>query len=348
MKNILPILFVCLMAFSFACHHPVQYELVPTGSHLMADTVCEFPYYIEGIAFIKNNYLFMIDKYNAGRIRFYNTRTGKMDSIQAGIIIDRKTGQPKYFSMNDSTKYPDVFLQQLPLSFYQYDMRSYYTYTFENNKVKLSRQSFKYKRINRAEPISENKYLSTGHYNTGLFGLYDKGTKLMDYYGHYPQSVADPFDQNWRERELQTPQENFAFSDTHSKVVYASDKFAYLSCYHYTGSKLKFRWEKYIVLQSATKAVNANSESDKSVARGRFSDVAVAGDYIYAGYSQINIPDTTHSILVYDMRGNHVTTYHIDSPISSIIVDAEGGALYGISRKVEWEPVIVRFRFDKI
>jgi len=354
MKNIFPILLVFLMVFSFACHHPLQNENIPPSRHLIADTVCEYPYYFQGSVMMKNSYIFMIDQFNAGGIRFYNTQTGKMDTIQAGIIIDKKTGQPMYFSMNDSTKYPDTFIQQLPLSFYQSDMRSYFTYSFENNKVKLNRQNFrlKGKRINRVEQLNENKYVTLGFFRDGLLGLYDKESKLMDYYGKYPVSVAVPRERDAMESIVISFQGNIAYSDIHSKVVYASSSFAYLSCYRFTGKKLKLQWEKHIVPPPETKIVDDFLEIDKTVTHGGFSDVAVAGDYIFATYTQKNItdsiPDTTHSILVYDMTGNHVAIYHIDSSISNIVVDINEGALYGFSRDVEWEPVMVRFQFDKI
>ena len=353
MKSKLFILAVWLMAYSFACQHPVQNEIIPVSRCLIADTVCDYPYYFQGSMFIKNSHIFMVDQFNAGDICIYHIHTGQMDHIQAGIMYDIQTGQPKYFSMNDSTKYPDAFLQQLPLSFYQSDMSSYFTYTVENNQVKLNRQSFRLrgKRINRVKQLNETKYVTLGLFRKGLLGLCDKELKLMKYYGHYPVSVPVPFDRNEMEKIVQSFQGNIACSDDYSKVVYASSGFAYLSCYHFTGSKLKFQWEKHIVPPPATKIVDGFLESNKNVTQGGFSDVTVAGDYIFAGYTQSKItdaiPDTTHSILVYDMSGIHLATYHIDSSISSIVVDTEEGVLYGISREVKWEPVIVRFHLDK-
>jgi hypothetical protein len=328
--------------------------MIPEGYHLNADTICDYPFYFQGSVIMKNSPILMVDQFNAGGIRFYNTRTGIMDTIQAGIVYDILTGQPKYFSMNDSTKYPDAFVQQLPLSFYQSDMSSYYTYTFENNRVKLNRQNFKFRgeRINRVVQLNENKYVTLGFFRKGLLGLYDKESKMMNYFGHYPISVAFPLKRNAMERIVQSFQGNIAYSDQHSKIVYGSDSFAYLSCYHFTGKKLKFQWEKHIVPPPSFKIVDGFLEFDKTVTSGNFSDVAVAGDYIFAAYTQRNITDSipgiAYSILVYDMTGNHVVTYHTDYSISNIVIDIDEGVLYGFSRNVEWEPVIVRFQFDKI
>ena len=354
MKSKLSILAGWLMAFSFACQHPLQNEIIPVSRYLAADTVRDYPYYFQGPVIMKNGHIFMVDQFNAGDIYIYHIPTGQMDHIQAGIMHDMLTGQPKYFSMNDSTKYPDAFLRQLPLSFYQSDMSSYFTYAFENNQVKLSRQTFKFKRIpvNKVVQLDENKYVTLGLFRTGLLGLYDKESKQMSYYGHYPISVSIPLERNAMEQIVQSFRGNIAYSDQHSKVVYGSSGFAYLSCYHFTGSKLKLQWKKNIVPLPATKIVDGRLEIDKTVTQGFFSDVAVAGDYIFAAYTQksINesIPEITHSILVYDMIGNHAATYHIGCPISDIVIDTAEGALYGFSRNVAWEPVIVRFQFDKI
>ena len=132
--------------------------------------------------------------------------------------------------------------------------------------------------------------------------------------------------------------------------MYGSSYFAYLSCYHFTGKKLKFQWEKHIVTPPITQIVDGFLESDKTVTRGGFSGVTVAGDYVFASYTQRNVTDSlpgvTHSILVYDMLGNHVATYHIDCSISGIMVDIEAGSIFGIS--FEDDPVFVRFQFDQI
>ena len=352
---------VWLIAFSFSCHHPVQDEMIPVSRHLIADTVYSYPHtyqdvgikksdrmimvspYYQGFVILKNGHIIVVDPFNAGELHIYNIQTGQMEHLQ--------TGHSNYFSVSnhDDTRYRDALLQLLPLSFYHFDMHSYYRYTLENDRVKLTRQNLRLQRvfITRAIQLTENKYVTLGFFRTGLLGLYDKESKRLNYYGHYPISVAIPFERKAMESMVQSFQGNIAYSDEHSQVVYASSNFAYLSCYHFTGSKLKFQWEKHIVPPPATKIVDGSLEIDNTVTQGGFSDVATAGDYIYASYTQINIPDTTHSILVYNMAGNHVATYHTDSPISDLMIDVENGTFYGISREVEWDPVIVRFRFDK-
>jgi hypothetical protein len=343
-----------LIAFNTACRHPVQNEMLPINRHLIADTVCDYPYFFQGAVFMKNGHIFMVDRYNAGDINIYHTASGQTYHIQAGIMNDIRTGQPRYFSANDSTEYPDAFLQQLPVSFYQSDMDSYYTYMYENRQVKLSRQIFKFrgKRINRVVRINESKYATLGFFHAGLLGLFDQETKLTDYYGHYPVSVVIPSERNAMERIVQSFQGNIACSDQHSKVVYGSSSFAYLSCYLFTGKKLKFQWEKQIVPLPETQIVNGALEYDQTVTRGGFSDVAVAGDYIFASYTQIDfkdsIPEITRGILVYDMTGKHLATYHTDSSITNMVIDLDEGFLYGVSREVAWEPVIVRFQIDQI
>ena len=367
MKYKLPLLFGWLMVFNYACHHPVQNEVIPVNRHLNGDIVCTYsfqfqdefaigitrngqtfwidPLQVQGPVILKNGHIFMIDPQNAGEMYILNIRTMQTNHLQ--------TERPEYFTANDALRYADALSQHLPLSFYHFYVRNYFHYTLENEKLKLDRQNFGLRGIyiNNAEQLSENKYVTLGFFRTGLLGLYDSKSKGMKYYGHYPIPVDIPFESSAMERIVESFQGNIAYSDIHSKVVYSSTNFAYLSCYQYTGEKLKFQWEKYIVPPPATQIVDGTLETDKTVTQGGFSDVAIAGDYIFACYTQTNIvdsiPDVTHSILVYDMAGNPVATFEIDYPISGIMVDMEEGAIYGISREY-YNPVIVRFQFDQI
>ena len=346
MQYKISVVIVWLIVFSFACHHPVQEEIIPVSRHLTADTICEYPFSSMGKMILKNGHIFMVDPISAGKMYIYNTQTGQTDYFQ--------TVDPNYLSMADDTEYyPDALLQQLPLSFFHFYVNRYFHYTLENNKVKLTRQNLQPRggsHITKAEQISEKKYVTLGFFRTGLLGLCDKESKEMKYYGHYPISVDIPFERSAMENIVQSFSGNIAYSGQHSKVVYAGNRFAYLSCYHFTGKKLIFQWEKHIVPLPATQIVDGEIKTDQTVTQGRFSGVAVAGDYIFACYTQKNVtdtvPDVAHSILVYDMNGNHVATYHIDCSISGIMADIEKGALYGFS--FEDEPVIVRFQFDQI
>ena len=366
MKYKILVLASWLIVFNFACHHPVQNEIVPVSRHLIADTVCNY-YYIDqsaeierngqkiqfdplqfqGPVILKNGHIFMVDPLNAGEMFIRNIKTGQTDDLQ--------TEHPAYFTTNDAKRYADVMGQHLPLSFYHFYSGRYFQYILEDNKVKLTKQNLQPKgtTITKAEQLNENKYVTLGYFRTGLLGLCDKESKEMKYYGHYPISVALPFDRTAMEQIVQNFQGNVSYSDKHSKVVYGSRNFAYLSCYRFTGKKLTFQWEKHIVPLPVTQIADGFLVSDNTVTRGGFSDVAIAGDYIFAAYTQRNVtdsfPDFTHSILVYDMKGNHVASFHIDRPISSILIDEEEGSIYGISRSERQRfPVIVRFQFDKI
>ena len=288
----------------------------------------------------------MVDPISAGKMYIYNTHTEQMDYFQ--------TVDPNYLSMKDDEEYyPDALLQQLPVSFFHSYVNRYYHYTFENNKVKLTRQNLQPRGglyITKAVQLIENKYVTHGYFRTGLLGLCDKESKEMKYYGHFPIPVDIPFERNAMERIVQSFQGNIAYSNIHSKVVYGCRSFSYLSCYHFTEKKLTFQWEKHIVPPPTTQIVDGILKSDKTVTQGGFSGVTVAGDYVFASYTQRNvtdsIPDITYSILVFDMQGNHVATYHIDCYISGIMVDIEAGSIYGFS--FEDDPVIVRFQFNEI
>ena len=366
MKYKLLVLAVWLIVLNFSCHHPVQNEIIPVTRYLTADTVCGLyfqdpvigvkrngqlfnidPLQSQGAVILKNGHLFMVNPLNAGDMFIYNIQTGQMD--------DLNTNHPAYFSTDDAIRFADVLSQHLPLSFYHFYIDRYFQYTLEDNKVKLTRQNLRLKgtRINKAKQISENKYVTLGFFRKGLLGLRDNESKEMRYYGHYPIPVKIPSKSSVMERITENFQGNIAYSDEYSKVVYGSTNFAYLSCYYYTGEKLKFQWEKHIVPPPVTKIVDGFLVSDNTVARGGFSDVAIAGNYIFASYTQRNvtdsIPDVAHSILVYDMTGNHVATFHTDYPVSNMMIDAEEGSIYGILRgEDDLFPVIVRFQYDQI
>ena len=365
MKIKLSFFVIGLVAINLACNHPVENQIIPESRHLNADIVCNYfflfqdkfsigikrkgniimvdPLKFQGAVILKNDHLFMVDPKNAGKMFVYNTQTGQIDEI--------KTIHPDHFSENDAIRYADVLGPHLPLSFFHFDMRGYYQYTLENNKVKLNRQSFKLKglHINSAEQLCESKYVILGFFREGLLGLFDSKSKKMKYYGHYPIPVDIPFESGAMERVVQSFQGNIAYSDQHSKVVYGSSNFAYLSCYHFTGKKLTFQWEKHLVPPPAIQIVDGFLVTDNTVTQGGFTDVTVAGDYIFACYTQRtvtdSVPDVTDSILVYDMTGNHIATFHIDFPISGIVVDIEKGTIYGISREYN-KPIVVRFQFQ--
>ena len=339
------LLVLWLIVINFSCHHQVQNEIIPVSRHLTAETVCGYYFLYQGVVILKNDHIFMIDPFNAGGMFIYDIKTRQLDEIE--------TEHLSYFTANDATKYADVLSQHLPLSFYHFHTGRYFQYTLEDNKVKLTRHNLRSRGgsyITKAEQLSENKYVTLGNFRTGLLGLCDKESNEMTYYGHYPIPVDIPFERNAMERIVQSFQGNIAYSDIHSKVVYGSSNFAYLSCYHFTEEKLTFQWEKHIISPPATQIVDGVLKSDKTVTQGGFSGVTVAGDYVFASYTQKNvtdsIPDITYSILVYDMPGNHVATYHIDCYISGIMVDIEAGSIYGFS--FEDDPVIVRFQFDQI
>ena len=342
-KLVVPALW--LIVLNFACHHQVQNEIIPLSRHLTADTVCDYPFFPEGKVILKNDHIFMIDFFSAGKMYIYNTQTEQMDYFQ--------TVNPNYLSMTDDAEYyPDAMLQQLPLSFFHSYVNKHYHYTLENNKVKLTRQNLrpKWTHITKAEQLSDNKYVILGYFRTGLLGLYDKESKEIKYYGYYPISVALPYERSAMERIVHSFRGNIAYSEKHSKVVYGSSNFAYLSCYHFTGKKLKFQWEKHIVAPPATHIADGSLKSDETITQGGFSDVAISGDYIFAGYTQKEMvdstPDIAYSILVFDMTGNHVVSFHTDCQIHGIMIDIEKGYIYGITG--EDEAVIVRFHFDKI
>jgi len=366
MKYKFSVLAVWLIAFNYACQHPVQNEIVPVSRYLIADTVCGLffqdpvievirngqlykidPTQSQGAVILKNGHLFIVNPLNAGEMFIYNIQTKQMDEIQ--------TRHPAYFSTDDAIKYADVLSQHLPLSFYHFYIDRYFHFTLEDNKVKLTRQNLRNtrRRINKAIQISENKYVTLGFFHAGLLGLCDKELNEMTFYGHYPIRVKIPSKSSEMEKIVVNFQGNIAWSDQHSKVVYGSTNYAYLSCYQFTGEKLKFQWEKHIIPPPATRIVDGFPVSDNTVAQGGFSDVAIAGDYVFACYTQRNVSDLisefTHSILVYDMTGNLMATFQIDYPISNMMIDEEEGSVYGILRgEGERFPLIVRFQFNQI
>ncbi len=326
----IPLFFLLLLVVSACGSHK---ENVPETFTLVCDTICDYPYFLKGEVLLKGNYLVMVNPLNAGNMYVLDTRTGEM--TDCNYSIDNKLAEL------DTTAFP--------MSFYHYDMGSYYHYKLENGQIKLSRQNLKLKGrdINRAVQLNDHQFALLGFFRTGLLGLYDKQAKTTDFYGHYPLPVDIPFEQEAMRKIVQDFQGNIAYSAQHSKIVYSCDKFAYLSCYHFNGSKLKFQWEHRVVPVPAFAIENGFIElKDQTAPRGGFSDVTVAGDYIFACYTQ-QIPGDTvavYSILAFDMDGHHKATYRTNCPLSTIRVDLPGRTIYGVSRIDD--PVIVRSSFD--
>ncbi len=317
---------------NFACTDPVRQEIDPKNFTITADTLCFYPYIFRGTMVLKKDYIVMIDPLNAGRIHLWDIPSGRMS----------------FCSLDDSLK---CFLPALlPLSFYQFDLSSYYTYALKNNKLNLSRRNLNFKRTDayRAIQLDKNKYVIHGPLRVGLLGLYDDRSRKIDYFGHYPVKVDIPFERDARDKIVQNFQGNIACSDNHSEVVYGSNDFAYLSCYHFTGRKLKFQWERHLLPPPEVAVIDGSLEWDENAPQGGFSDVTIAGDYIFACYQQStstdSIPTVSYSIVTYDLLGNHIATYHTDCPLTAIMVDMPAKMIYGIS----WmeDPFIVRFSFE--
>jgi len=258
--------------------------------------------------------------------------------------------------MTDSLKgiNPALF----PFSFYDSTTDRYYYYTMENGRLTLSTQNLRFRgeTVYRAVQLNNNNYAILGFFRR-LLGLYNKKSKEMDYFGHYPLSVQIPFDRYAKGRIVQSFQGKMAFSEKHSKIIYCSKRnFAYMSCYRFTGRKLKFEWAHHIIPPPEVSIVNGAIKLDSISPRGGFSSVVTAGDYIFTCYQQTNPADSassnTASILVYNMTGDQIASYSIDYPLFDLVVDLEEKTIYGIFSKddtVGFAPfinVIVRFRFD--
>ena len=335
-------LFFCLLQLLVACKNKniPQEDTRYVGSFaLSGDTIGRYPYFLKGVFFLKDDILIMIDPMNAGEM----------------YMLDTQTGQMSYHSITDSLR--DLNPSLFPFSFYQFDMTSYYYYSFVDNHLKFKREGLQFKGIttNRAVRLNENQYATLGFFRTGLLGLYDKKSKEINYYGHYPCAVNVPImERQAVEQIVQSFQGNITYSEKHSKIIYCSSRFAYIACYTFTDSKLSFDWEHHIVPPPEVAVVDGFLKRDSTSSYGGFSSITTVGDYIFAPYWQVSAADwnfrtdfprlSTDSILVYNMNGVHVATFHTDHPLSDLTVDMERKTIYGLSYVDE--PVIVRFRFD--
>ncbi len=295
-------------------HQPETYTL--TG-----DTICDYPYYLPGPILLNNGYLVMVDPQNAGNMHIYNTHTQQINYYSYKNNLDEAD--------------PAVF----PLSFFQFDMGSYYWYTLKNGEVKLSRQNFKLKNrfIYNSLPIGKNKFVTLGHFQNGLLGLYDIQSKRLDCYGHGP--IQTDFELNFYG--------NMSLSDDQSKIVYASTvDFAYIACYHLTSRKIKFQWEHFVVPPpSWSMTADGYVKPNKILPRGNFKGIDISGDYIFTSYSEFNqvdshIPDQ-NSIRIYRMDGVLKAICITEYPLYQIIVDTQEKCIYGLA--YEEKPVIIRF-----
>jgi len=310
-------------------------------THMMSyDSISVYPYLFQGNFFLKNESLVMIDPMNAGEIS----------------VLDLNTSQMMHYSMSDSLQGINHAL--FPVSFYHFNSGKYYCYLFEYDNIKLYSQNLRFRgnTINRAVQLNENIYLTLGFFSK-LLGLYNNKVKRMEYYGHYPFSVQIPSERKAKNQIAQSFQGEIAYSEEHSRIVYCSRNFAYMSCYRFVKNKLIFDWQQNIIALPQVSIVKGNIKYDRISPSGGFTNVITSGDYIFACYEQSDSTDpvsNTYNILVYDINGNHITTYDVDHPLLAIAVNLEEKAIYGIMRKddtVGFAPfinVIVRFRFENV
>ena len=301
------------------------------------DSVSVYPYLLQSTFFLKEGSLVMIDPMNVGKI----------------CILDLQTNQMTHYSMTDSLKgiNPALF----PFSIYH--SGRYYYYRMEDGRLKITGQSLRFRgeTATKAVQLNKNNYVTLGYFRR-LLGLYNKKSEELEFYGHYPLSVQIPFDGIAKSRITQSFQGEIAYSEQHSKIVYCSYRFAYMSCYKFTGRKLKFEWEHHLIPPPEVSIVDGLLKRDAISPHGGFSDVVMAGDYIFASYWQSNLTDSNsgvkNNILVYSMKGDHIATYNIDHQLYVIAVDLEEKTIYGILHKDDtvgfapFIPVIVRLRFD--
>ncbi len=308
----------------FSCHpKQAEYPYQPETYTLTGDTICNYPYYIPGPILLSNGYLVMIDPQNAGSMHICNTRTQQTNHYSYKNNLDKAD--------------PAIF----PLSFFQFDMSSYYWYTLKDGEVKLSRLNLNLKNrsIYNGLPISKKTFLLLGFFRNGLLGLYDEDSRKLDCYGHTP---------------IQANYINFygniALSEDQSKIAYVSTiDFAYVACYHLTGRKLNFQWEQFIVPPpSWSMTAYGYMKSNETLPRGSFKGIEISGDYIFASYSEFNqvdsyVPDH-NSIRIYRMDGVLKAICLTEYPIYQIIVNSQEKCIYGLA--YEEKPVIVRFPFS--
>ena len=299
---------------------------------LSVDTISTYPYLLGSDLIFQNGFIMLIDPQNA----------------ETMFVVDTRTGQKAYYSMSDSLMGldPAVF----PFSFYHSATGIYYQYTLQNGHLTITKQNFRFREVSikRVKQISKDRYVTLGLFRKGLFGLYNtKKPKTMTYHGHYPLSVPIPFDKNGTELIVQRFQGQMDYSDENERAVYGSYTFAYISCYKLSGSKLKLKWEHHILPPPEVSIVKGSFELDTVSTRGGFTDVKIAGDYIFALYAQrdraIHASVLERKLLVFDMNGVCIATYPIDFSLYGIEVDLAEKSIYGVSRSDD--PVIVQLRF---
>jgi hypothetical protein len=333
MMPVKKIICLLLIGLGFSCTNKAPETIIwSEGTQMVScDTLSTYSRSFVGNILLKDNSLVIINSQSAEAIH----------------VLDIQTSQRTSYVFKDTLNRIDPAL--FPISFYHYKTSVYYQYTMENDRLNLSTQklSFRKETVTSGVHLNKNKYVTLGFFDR-LLGLYDKKSKEMQYFGRYPLSVGIPFDRVARKRIVQDFYGEIVFSEKHSKVVYGSGRFAYLSCYRFTGGKLVFQWEKHIIPPPQFRIINGYLEYDMKDTQSRLSAIATVGDYIFANLSQSNARDSifaiTNNLMVYHINGDHIATYPVDYPLSAMAVDLGEKTIYGISS--DYNPVIVRFRFE--
>lgn len=291
---------------------PVQpYTLSPPDLYLVDDTL-----------------IALIDLADASSLRFYN-----LAGTNIGHSHIRKKADRYALPVNPNLKTSFSFLHP--------NTNIYYEYVIEDGQLRLE----EYTRLRmyensprHAARLDDGHFAFIGMYKDGLFGLFDKETRVMTFFGNYP--VVKEYNTN-----LLLAYFDGRIDVSGNQLVYVSYQFGYISSYIYEKGRLVKLWEKQI----GEYLYRENSQGlvfDEKHKNG-FLEVFFAGDYIYTLYNGCDATmgeEFTNSIVVFSREGEPVARYIFPDMISYMKIDSKGEYAYATYLPTVGQVKILRFK----
>lgn len=300
------------LAMEVVADIPVEsYTLSPPDLYLVDDTL-----------------IALTDYNNASSLRFYNLAGENIG--HSGI---RKKADRYALPVDPTLRTSFAFLHP--------NTNIYYEYVIEDGQLRLD--EFTRLRVYEYSPrdavrLDDDHFVFIGMYKDGLFGLWDKPTRALTFFGNYP--VEKEYNDN-----ILLSYFNGRIDLSGDQLVYVSYQFGYISSYKYNKGRLVKLWEKQIG-EYLYKENSLGLVFDEKHKNG-FLEVYFAGDNIYALYNGCDGTmgeEFTNSIIVFTKDGKPIAHHTLPDMISYMKVDSKGEYAYATYLPMVGEVKLVRFK----
>jgi len=345
-KNILGLLLaVCLLAscevnkkLEESRREVISLDNVPVTALEMEEIMIvppnkQYDYSTPELYLVDDTLVVLTDMDNASSLRFFNLR---------GEMI----GHSRIRKQEDLFALPVDPALRTSFAFKHPNTNIYYEYAIENGNLSL--KDFTRMRLGENSPrqavrLDEDHFAFIGQYKDGLFGVWEKPTRTLTFFGNYP--IVEDYT-----LDILLPYFDGRIDRSGDQLVYVSYQFGFISSYNYNKGRLVRLWEKQIgdYLYRENSMGLVFDEKHKT----GFIEVYFAGDYIYTLYNGIDETmgeEFTNSIVVFTKdKGKPVARYTLPDMMSYMKFDSKGEYAYATYSTYLGQHKVVRFKLPKL